>query len=339
LSRDEESQLLNCRPAPTGDGDFHASATKYAIERVQMSGKKFRVLLAETTSGEAEQSLRKIYPGPESKLELSTVSTIPTLLATIELAEPETIFLDLALCGVDPLETVRRVHRAAPGIPLIVLADAANKSLASRSVSEGAIDYLLKGFMDSRTLERVLRTALERNTLEGLADLLRDQNTGLYNRDGFTTLGTRAMESAMRSGGTLVLLCALIENYAALQHEFGSIDREQAVRETADLIAGCFRRNDYLARLGDAQFAALAVDAAEPSAKVLQQRVESRLAVHNQSRLPWGPVALRLAVGYWGANDGRSFPEFLDSVEAEMRQSEAVLSQAAAQQEKTAVPR
>jgi GGDEF domain-containing protein len=131
----------------------------------------------------------------------------------------------------------------------------------------------------------------------------------------------------------------LIENYAALQHEFGSIDREQAVRETADLIAGCFRRNDYLARLGDAQFAALAVDAAEPSAKVLQQRVESRLAVHNQSRLPWGPVALRLAVGYWGANDGRSFPEFLDSVEAEMRQSEAFLSQAAAQQEKTAVPR
>jgi diguanylate cyclase (GGDEF)-like protein len=302
-----------------------------------MSGKRFRVLLAESSSGEAEQSLRKLYPGPESKLELSTVSTISTLLATIELAGPETIFLDLALCGADPLETVRRVHRAAPGIPLIVLADATSKDFASRSVSEGAIDYLLKGFMDARTMERVLRTALERNTLEGLADLLRDPNTGLYNRDGFSTLGMRSMESAMRSGGTLVLLCALVENYAAMQEELGSLDRDQAIRDTANLIGECFRRNDYLARLGDAQFAALAVDAAEPSARVLRQRVESRLAIHNQSRQPLGPVVLRLSVGYWGANDGRSFPEFLDSVEAELRHPETVLSQVATQQEKSAV--
>jgi diguanylate cyclase (GGDEF)-like protein len=304
-----------------------------------MSGKKFRVLLAESAPAEAEESLRTIYPGPESKLELTTVSTIPTLLATIEIAEPETIFLDLSLCGPDPLEAVRRVHRAAPGIPLIVLADAADKSFASRSISEGAIDYLLKGFMDTRTLERVLRTALERNTLDGLADLLRDQYTGLYNREGFTTMGARTMETAMRSGGTLVLLCTLIENYSALDEELGSLDRERAVRETAELIAECFRRNDFLARLGDAQFAALAVDAAEPSARVLRQRVESRLAMHNQSRQPRGPLVLRLSAGYWGANDGRSFPEFLDAVESELRQPESLLRQAATQRENTVAHR
>jgi diguanylate cyclase (GGDEF)-like protein len=301
-----------------------------------MSGKKFRVLLAETAPGEAEDSLRIIYPASESKLELTTVSTIPTLLATIELAEPETIFLDLSLCGADPLEAVRRVHRAAPGIPLIVLADAANKSLAARSTSEGAIDYLLKGFMDARTLGRVLRSALERNTLDGLADLLRDRHTGLYNREGFTTLGTRAMETAMRSGGTLVLLCALIENNSALHENLGSLDRERAVRETAELIAECFRRNDFLARLGDVQFAALAVDAAEPSARVLRQRVESRLAIHNRNRQPWGPLVLRFSVGYWGANDGRSFPEFLDAVELELRQPGVLLRQVATQRENTA---
>jgi hypothetical protein len=64
-----------------------------------------------------------------------------------------------------------------------------------------------------------------------------------------------------------------------------------------------------LERLGDAQFAALAVDAAEPSATVLRQRVESRLAMHNQSRQPRGPLAIGVSVGYWGANDTRSFPE------------------------------
>jgi diguanylate cyclase (GGDEF)-like protein len=298
-----------------------------------MTGKRFRVLLAESAPGEAAEALRALYPGPDSSLELSIVSTIPTLVATIELAAPETIFFDLSLGKPDPLEAVRRVHRAAPGIPLIVFADIADKSYASRSISEGAIDYLLKGFMDARTMERVLRTALERNTLEGLADLLRDQLTGLYNREGFITLGTRAMETAMRSGGTLVLLCTLIENYSSLQEELGSNGSEQAVRETAELVGTCFRRSDYIARLGEAQFAALAVDAAEPSAPVLRQRVESRLAIHNQSRQPWGPLALRLSVGYWGANDTRTFPEFLDTVESELRQRETVMSKAMTQQE------
>jgi diguanylate cyclase (GGDEF)-like protein len=303
-----------------------------------MTGKKFRVLLAEGAPGEAAESLRELYPGPGSTLELTVVSTVATLLATIEVAAPETIFLDLSLGKPDPLEAVRRVRRAAPAIPLIVFADIADKSFAARSISEGAIDYLLKGFMDTRTLERVLRTALERNTLEGLADLLRDKVTGLYNRDGFATLGTRSMETAIRSGGTLVLLCALLENYSSLYEELGSIGCEQAVRETAELAGSCFRRSDFLGRLGDAQFAALAVDAAEPSATVLRQRVESRLLIHNQSRQPWGPLLLRLSVGYWGANDSRSFPEFLDAVESELRQPEAVLNQAGARQE-TAVER
>jgi len=297
-----------------------------------MSGKKFRVLLAETASGEAAESLRSLYPGPESALELNVVSTLPTLVATIELAAPDTIFFDLSLGKPDPLEAVRRVHRAAPGIPLIVFAEVADKSYAARSISEGAIDYLLKGFMDTRTMERVLRTALERNTLESLADLLRDQLTGLYNREGLTTLGTRSMETALRSGGTLVLLCALIENYPSLQEELGSVGCEHAVRETGELLAGCFRRSDFLARLGDTQFAALAVDAAEPSAPVLRQRVESRLAIHNQSRQPWEPLALRLSVGYWGANDTKTFSEFLDAVEYELQQPHAVLSHATAHQ-------
>jgi diguanylate cyclase (GGDEF)-like protein len=298
-----------------------------------MSGRKFRVLLAESGSGEAADSLRMLYPGPHSALELSVVPTVSALLLSIELTSPETILLDLSLGKPDPLEAVRRVHRAAPSIPLIVFADIVDKSYAARSISEGAIDYLLKGFMDGRTLERVLRAALERNTVEGLADLLRDKLTGLYNRDGFTTLGTRAMETAMRSGGTLILLCALVENYSSLEEELGSLGIEQAVRETAELVGSCFRRSDFLGRLGDAQFAALAVDAAEPSTSVLRQRVESRLAIHNQSRKPWGPLALRLGVGYWGANDPRSFAEFLDAVESELRQAEAVLSQAGTRQD------
>lgn len=288
-----------------------------------MTAKKFRVLLAEGNPGETEKSLRALFPEPDSMLELSTVTSVATLLPTIELADPEVVLFDLSLGRPDPMAAVRSVHRAAPGVPLIAIADSTEKNYAARSLSEGAIDYLVKGFIDGATLERVLRTAMERNTLEGLADLLRDPVTGLYNRDGLLTLGGRALDLALRSGGTLVLLCALIDNLSALHEEFGSGAREQAVRETAGLLTSCFRHSDFLARLGEAQFALLAIDAPEPSAPVLRQRVESRLAIYNQARDPGGGLVLRLSAGFWGPNDSRSFPEFLDAVESGLRTAPA----------------
>jgi diguanylate cyclase (GGDEF)-like protein len=295
-----------------------------------MTGRRFRVLLAESSPEGVAESLRALYPEPEHQLELSFVCTMQTLLATIERALPETILFDLSLGRPDPMDAVRRVHRAAPGIPLIVLAESADQTYAARSISEGAMDYLLKEFIDTRNLERVIRAALERNTLQGLADLLRDPLTGLYNRDGLMTLGARSLETVKRTGGTLVLLCVSIENYSSLQEEYGSRGGDQAIRETAELLTSCFRRSDYLARLGEEQFAVLALDAAEPSARILCQRVESRLAIHNEGCSPWQPLALRFSVGYRGKGDTRPFPEFLKAVQSELCKPGEVVSQSVA---------
>jgi hypothetical protein len=40
----------------------------------------------------------------------------------------------------------------------------------------------------------------------------------------------------------------------------------------------------------------------------------------NQASAYSSPIELRFSVGIWSASDSRSFPEFLDSVEAELRQ-------------------
>jgi len=284
-----------------------------------MTNKKLRVLLAEGASGEAAQGLRALFPEASGGLDLTTVSTINTLLPTVNVVNPEILLLDLALTHPYPLDTVRRVHRSAPGVPLIVLADPVDKEQATLCLREGAMDYLLKGFMDTRTLDRVVRSALERNTLKGLTDLLRDPLTGLYIRDGLLTLGSRAMEKTRDADGTLVLLCALFENLQALRDAFGPGAAERSLCEIAEILAGSFRRTDLIARIGEAQFAALAVDAVQPSASVLRQRMERHVAVRNQERGPWGPLDLRLSVGFWSPQDPRYFPEFLDAVEAGLR--------------------
>jgi GGDEF domain-containing protein len=127
------------------------------------------------------------------------------------------------------------------------------------------------------------------------------------------------MESAKSRVSTLVLLCMRIENLAALRAEYGPTAAENSLCEVAKLLAGSFRRADILARLGESQFAALAVDAAEPSAPVLCQRLETRIAMLNRDLGPSGPLELRMSARFWSPQEAITFSEFLDRVEAELR--------------------
>lgn len=290
-----------------------------------MTQRRLRLLLAEGSPGEAAAALHGLYAGSDPGLDLTVVSTIATLLLTIKIVDPEVILLDLGLSLREPTDAVHLVHRAAPGVPLIVIADPAEKEQANRSLAEGALAYVLKGHTVAHTLERVLRAALERNTLAGLADMLRDRVTGLYTRDGFLTVGRRRLEEAMRASSSLVLICVLFENLQTLQDAFGPGTADRALNDVAGLLKGCCRRSDVVGRLGEVQFAILGIDAVAPSAEVMRNRLKQHLAVHNQTRSPWGPIGLRTSIGSWTPKDAGTFAEFLDAVESRLRPAELEL--------------
>jgi diguanylate cyclase (GGDEF)-like protein len=278
--------------------------------------KRLRILLAEGDSGGVAAALRVFYPEEQGKLELTVVSSISNLIATLAVVNPELILLDLSLAHFDSTHAVRFVHRAKPAVPLIVLLNDGDKSLVAESKRQGALDYLLKDCLDAATFERVVRAALEQNTVEGLADLLRDPATGLYIRESFLTLGARAMENAKRRDSTLVLLCLRIENLSPIRAELGSCAVESLLREIGALLSGSFRRTDIVARIGESQFAVLAIDAVEPSGPVLCQRLQRRMAVLNQGTGSRGPLELRMNARFWSLRDAQSFSEWLDSLEA-----------------------
>src|SRR5262249_39787776 len=97
----------------------------FVLNSAAKNGKKLRVLMAESEPPRVSKMLRSLFPDEESALQLTMVSTISILLPTIQLVGPEVLFLDLSTSGQDALATVRAVHRAAPSLPLITLATAA----------------------------------------------------------------------------------------------------------------------------------------------------------------------------------------------------------------------
>ena len=297
---------------------------------------KLRVLLAEGASGKAASALRELFQEDQGRMELTEVSGVSTLIASLKIVSPEVILLELALGNPDILGTVRLIHRTRPEVPLIAIGDPTKEEIAVASLREGAMDYLLKNRLDPQTLDRVLRSALERNTLKGLADLLRDPTTGLYICDGFLTLGSHIMDTARDRGGTLVLLCARFDNLERIRKKLGEHAAQSSLREIATLLTRSFRRTDLMARIGESQFAALAVDAIEPSAPVLLQRLRKRLEASNSGNSRFGPLELRMAARFWAGKGARTFAEFLDEAEAGLRAPELAAARKE-EQRKTAI--
>jgi PAS domain S-box-containing protein/diguanylate cyclase (GGDEF)-like protein len=76
------------------------------------------------------------------------------------------ILLDLGLPDAQGLTAVRRARDAAPRVPLVVLTGLDDESLAAEALGKGAQDYLVKGQIETRGLQRALRYAVERNCCE-----------------------------------------------------------------------------------------------------------------------------------------------------------------------------
>jgi diguanylate cyclase (GGDEF)-like protein/PAS domain S-box-containing protein len=111
--------------------------------------------------------LREMFADQDSAdIDITSVPSMNDAEAHLSEHAVDIILLDLGLPDSQGLEAVRRARVAAPRIPLVVLTELDDESVAAQSLQEGAQDYLIKGQIETRSLVRSLRYAIERNTLE-----------------------------------------------------------------------------------------------------------------------------------------------------------------------------
>ncbi|MFH0778566.1 MAG: ATP-binding protein [Candidatus Eisenbacteria bacterium] len=99
-----------------------------------------------------------------------TAKTLSECLQALKNRDLNLVLLDLGLPDCNGVETVRRVSRAVPEIPIVVLTGLADEEMGLAAIREGAEDYLVKGSPLEHTLIRTIRYALERKrTQQALA--------------------------------------------------------------------------------------------------------------------------------------------------------------------------
>jgi len=59
-------------------------------------------------------------------------------------AAPDVVLMDLSMPGIDGVETTRRILRARPGTPVVILTSFQGEARVTEAMRSGAIGYLLK---------------------------------------------------------------------------------------------------------------------------------------------------------------------------------------------------
>ncbi|MCA0376643.1 MAG: GGDEF domain-containing protein [Gemmatimonadetes bacterium] len=125
---------------------------------------------------------------------------------------------------------------------------------------------------------------------------LTDDLTGLYNRRGFMALAEQQLRVARRSGKDTVVMYADMDGFKQLNDDYGHATGDRALIMVARLLRETVRDCDVVARLGGDEFTILACEADGSGARVIQRRIEERLAVMNASGEL--PAPLALTIGY-----------------------------------------
>jgi signal transduction histidine kinase len=132
-----------------------------------------QVLLVEDNAGDVRLLREMFCKEKADSFELTHFLRMNDAVIHLAKGGVDIVLLDMGLPDGHGLDTVRRAHAAAPGVPLIVLTGLDDETLAAEAMKEGAQDYLIKGQIENRALPRALRHAIERHRMQTETDLIR----------------------------------------------------------------------------------------------------------------------------------------------------------------------
>ncbi|HEX9284406.1 MAG TPA: response regulator, partial [Nitrospirales bacterium] len=130
------------------------------------SNAKLKVLLIEDNPGDARLMREYLSDPAGASFELEHAGTLDQGLERLSKGGVDLVLLDLSLPDSPMPETFQRAHACAPQVPIIVMSGLDDEKFAIQTVQEGAQDYLVKSYVDTRLLLHAMRYAIERKRAE-----------------------------------------------------------------------------------------------------------------------------------------------------------------------------
>ena len=125
-----------------------------------------KILVIDSNPVAAQQILAALAAANAGSFDVEWVRTLSEGLERLSKRGIAAVLLALSLSDGEGIETFDKVFAAAPDVPILILGGNVPEALAREAVGRGAQDYLLPDHVDSYSLPRALRNAIERKIVE-----------------------------------------------------------------------------------------------------------------------------------------------------------------------------
>jgi signal transduction histidine kinase/HPt (histidine-containing phosphotransfer) domain-containing protein len=127
-----------------------------------MSENPIRVLVVEDNPGDARLVREALASPVGPAFEVEWLDRLERALERLHRPDIDVVLLDLSLPDAAGAETIDRVNRQAPHVPIIVLSGLNDENLIQDAVKRGAEDYLVKTSFSPDLMARSIRYAIDR---------------------------------------------------------------------------------------------------------------------------------------------------------------------------------
>lgn len=165
---------------------------------------RIELLLVEDSPADATLLSQMLERADVCPYGLRTVTTLADAESAIAANEIDCVLLDLALPDSDGIESVRRVHRVAPQMPIVVLTGRNDADMGLEAIHAGAQDYLVKGQPKGNSILRCARWAVARVKTAGQEP---PQGSDRWSTDPNIAILDQTAAPIAHLGGDLSIIC------------------------------------------------------------------------------------------------------------------------------------
>jgi len=177
---------------------------------------------------------------------------------------------------------LREARKRGCHTPVIFLTADSSECVDEAAMEAGASDYLVKGEITPRMLERSIRYSLKLS--EAMLELrllaTRDGLTGLRNRRAFDALLAEEVNRAHRLGHPLALVVLDLDRFKSINDTHGHPVGDAVLATAARALESEVRTIDRVARIGGEEFAVVLMETDKAEALVVAERLVAAVREH-----------------------------------------------------------
>ena len=191
------------------------------------------------------------------------------------------ILLDVMMPVMDGKEFLKKKNEdtSIAEIPVVIVTSDDSAQQQINALSMGANDYVVKPFIPEVVIRRVCNV-LESQKRVGKVFQKTDTNqpdrhdvlTGLYSK---YTAGQMIREVLQNTSGLQALLMVDIDNFTAINEQYGTKAGDKLITDLANHLQSSFRKSDILSRYGGDEFIIFVMDV--PSLEFIQKKCDALL--------------------------------------------------------------